>query len=615
MRARFAALLLALLPVLPAAGGEPVRVLERAEVLRLAAAEIPPDALAWEAVGLPHAWFRSEPFAPFGWAWYRIRFELPEVPAERQRIYLPRVATHNMLVYFNRELVWRLTDVASEGATLNAVLIAVPQRLLRPGMNVIHLRVQGSGPWLHGVSRVHFGAANVLARTAGLRDLIQGQMINAMAVSLGLAGLLTFALWAGQRRDAVLFWYGVTGVGLFCATLAWRLTIWEPDFGTWRTALVFLRFYGILTPLMVLHLRLVGRRQPWLEGALWAMLPVACASIGARHGWSAQAWLVWGLAYSVLPLLFLGMLLRARGAGPPVWLLALADIAAAALSLHDWAVRAGLLDADRPLLIFYMVPFVMLAAGAAIFWRQREAARALAQGSLELERRVAEKTREIQAGHARLRAAEQERALAAERRRIMADMHDGLGSRLVGLLSQAQSGRTAPAEMAAGIAAALDELRVSIDSLQPVDGDIGVVLGNVRHRMRAVFEAAGVRLNWQVGELPPSDDLTPARIFAIQRLLLEVFTNAIKHAQAATVSVRTEQGPAELRIVVEDDGRGYEVGAARNGHGTENLRLRAAQAGGRLTVISAAGEGTRVVLALPFAFERADNAGGSAAIT
>jgi signal transduction histidine kinase len=284
---------------------------------------------------------------------------------------------------------------------------------------------------------------------------------------------------------------------------------------------------------------------------------------------------------------------------PSVLMLVIADFAACMLPLHDWAMNFGHFDFDRPDLVVFASLFVMLAAAAPIVDRVTADARATERNRLELERRVAEKTGEIEASHERLRQAQREQALAEERRRIMADMHDGLGARLVALLSVAQSQKAKHGEISEGLIAALDELRLTVDSVQPVEGDVGVVLGNVRHRMRSVFERAGTRLVWNVSALPRMDNLTPERILAIQRIFLEVFSNAIRHAGARTVSVFSARVPGAVRIVIEDDGRGFDPAAHHAGTGLRNLRMRAMQAGGKLSVDSKTGGGTRVTFWLP----------------
>jgi signal transduction histidine kinase len=147
---------------------------------------------------------------------------------------------------------------------------------------------------------------------------------------------------------------------------------------------------------------------------------------------------------------------------------------------------------------------------------------------------------------------------------------------------------------------AMLELRLAIDSLEPVDGDLGVVLGNVRHRMRETIEESGVRLLWRVGEVPTVDYLTPRAILAIQRIVLEALTNALRHARAGTIEVRTEVDAAEdrLRILVQDDGPGFDLATVRRGRGLVNMAARARAVGATMDVVSDH-DGTRVTLTLP----------------
>jgi signal transduction histidine kinase len=384
-------------------------------------------------------------------------------------------------------------------------------------------------------------------------------------------------------------------------TAAWYLTLPLAISG-WTMALIFLRYAGLVTPFAILQLRLAGWRAPWLEWTLWAVL--ACSVLGLVYAdwtWRRHLWVWFGLFYSVLPLLALAVLARPRADLKRFSrvALSLAAVVAAGFSLHDWAVRSGMLSFDRAWLAHYVPPFFLLAGGAVIFERFLAATRRQREVTVELEARVAQKSRDIEAAHAQMRAADEEQALVRERRRIMADMHDGLGARLVGLLSQVQSGKADVRQLEEGLRAALEELRTTIDSLQPVEGDLGVVLGNVRHRMRSVFDTAGLELGWRVGELPRMDDLTPARNLTIQRILLELFANVLKHSGARKVEVSTHASAGRASIVIQDDGRGFVVGGPANGRGLRNLQERAREAGGSLLIESEPGRGTRATLALP----------------
>ena len=577
-----------------------MRRFESAEWAQTYVPAVPQADTDWTPRPLPHNWYRSPP--PVGYYnWYRLRFDLDYVPPAEQSLYFPKLVLHDVAVYVNGQPIWSLRDAYAPGVALTATRIAIPPGLLRRGENVIHLQASGYRQWFHGVSRVYVGDTRALAQLAAKRSLLQGQMIHIVAAAFGAIGLLALLLWLQAGRDPVLFWYGVSGVTLLVATAVWYVSMWRPEFAGWRTGLIFMRYHGYLVPFFILHLRLAGRRHVWLEGALWLMLIAAFFSVTRLNEWGPAGWVGWGVAFSLLPaLLTVPLLLAPRlRTRPAVLLLVVADFAACVLPFHDWATRFGLLDFDRPYLIYFAPAFVMLAAAVPILERMLAGWRATARVRLDLERRVAEKVREVQASHEQLRQAQRESALAEARRRIMADMHDGIGARLVALLSVAQSGRATHGEISEGIAAALDELRLTVDSVQPVEGDVNVVLGNVRHRMRSVFERAGVQLVWNVSELPRMEDLTPERILAIQRIFLEAFSNAIRHSGARTVSVFTMRVPGAVRIVIEDDGRGFDAGVEHRGTGLHNLQLRAAQAGGTLHVESQAGKGTRVTLSLP----------------
>jgi len=549
---------------------------------------------AWRSIALPHNWYADPPAASR--AWYRLRFTLDDLPYRSESLYLARLSVSDLAVYVNQREIWRLGENYALGAPLTAVLIPIPPGALRKGENVIHLKVDGNPRWYHGVPRIHFGDTKVLAERAGMRQLIQGQMIYVVAAAFGAVGLLALWLWLRGGHDAVLFWYAMSGLTLFFATALSYLMLWSDDAAGVRLVLTFLRFNGYLMPLLILHLRLVQHRNPWLEGILWAAFAAAVSSIAIEGPWQWLAWSGWGVLFAALPALFVIPLLQARALRrqPAVVLLVLADVAAASMNLHDWALRLGWIDFDRPYFIYFVPPFVMLAAAVPIMDRLMAGVTATRRMNVELEQRVAAKAREIEASHLRLQQARREKVLADERRRIMVDMHDGLGARLVALLSVVQSGKARDGELSEGIAAALDELRLTVDSVQPVEGDVGVVLGNVRQR-------AGVRFLWNVSALPRMDDLTPERILAIQRIFLEVFSNALKHSGARSVAVSAARVPDAVQIVIADDGCGFDLSAVRSGNGLANLRLRARQAGGTLSLESDAGKGTRVTLLLPLA--------------
>jgi signal transduction histidine kinase len=88
------------------------------------------------------------------------------------------------------------------------------------------------------------------------------------------------------------------------------------------------------------------------------------------------------------------------------------------------------------------------------------------------------------------------------------------------------------------------------------------------------------------------------------RVVQEAIANVVKHAAAHTVRVRLDFDPRGMRVSVRDDGRGFTVDPETHtygGHwGLLGMRERAARVGGTISVRSARGEGTEIVLAAPY---------------
>ena len=80
-------------------------------------------------------------------------------------------------------------------------------------------------------------------------------------------------------------------------------------------------------------------------------------------------------------------------------------------------------------------------------------------------------------------------------------------------------------------------------------------------------------------------------------------TNALKHAGGSVVHMSVKADGRNFKMVIADDGRGFDVNAKTadgRQNGLENMRRRAAAVGGQLLVTSEPGKGTRVELTVNF---------------
>ena len=112
---------------------------------------------------------------------------------------------------------------------------------------------------------------------------------------------------------------------------------------------------------------------------------------------------------------------------------------------------------------------------------------------------------------------------------------------------------------------------------------------------------------WDVATLPPLAELSPQAVLQLQRILLEAFTNVLKHAQAKQVTVSARWVPAgegyppEVQLRLTDDGIGPQPTpeGAPAGHGLANMRVRAASIGAVLHIGPAIEGGTCVAIDWP----------------
>jgi signal transduction histidine kinase len=199
-----------------------------------------------------------------------------------------------------------------------------------------------------------------------------------------------------------------------------------------------------------------------------------------------------------------------------------------------------------------------------------------------------------------LREVEKQQALSDERLRITQDMHDGLGSALVGALRVVQSGQVSHTEVGEILKNCIADLKLMIDSMEPVEADLLLLLATLRFRADATLSMAGVELRWEVQDVPMLDWLDQRNSLHILRIIQEAFTNVLKHTRATEICVRTLTHQDGVSVVVQDNGQGFDVQAQTNAssHGMVNQRRRAAAIGGQATWESS-GQGTSFKLWLP----------------
>jgi signal transduction histidine kinase len=270
------------------------------------------------------------------------------------------------------------------------------------------------------------------------------------------------------------------------------------------------------------------------------------------------------------------------------------SLATMATGLRDFLVVQMDFPGDTD--IRWMTPgslVLMFAMGWVLVRRTAQAMEQVAQLNTELARKVGEREAELHAVFDRLRVVENQRVLEAERRRLTRDMHDGLGSQLVQTLNLVHSSgaKVDSASVASMLNHALEELRMTLDSLEPMDGDLPTILGTLRQRIMPTLHAARIELDWQVEAVSAVPGLEVRGVMHLFRCLQEVFANVVQHAQATRVTVRTWERGGRVFLSASDNGVGLgeplESGFREGGRGISNIRLRASEIGAEVRFSSA----------------------------
>jgi signal transduction histidine kinase len=268
------------------------------------------------------------------------------------------------------------------------------------------------------------------------------------------------------------------------------------------------------------------------------------------------------------------------------------------LQMSTWLRMAGVTSLLATLLALVIDSVIRHVEANAVAVR-----RALAQLSVAYER--------LGQLHNRLEAAKED-----ERRFLAHELHDELGQTLTALKLRLQLGpRLAPApgvDIAAAIALVDDLIgrvrRMSIDLRPALLDEIGLVPA-LRAYLDNQAAASGVAMQLDTDEsvFPIGARLPPDLEIACFRVVQESVTNALRHGAANHMHVRVERGDGRVRMVIRDDGRGFDPistldEAAARGHlGVVGMRERVRARSGKFELNSEPGGGTTVAVELPIA--------------
>ncbi|WP_346178268.1 sensor histidine kinase [Streptomyces cuspidosporus] len=214
---------------------------------------------------------------------------------------------------------------------------------------------------------------------------------------------------------------------------------------------------------------------------------------------------------------------------------------------------------------------------------------------------------ELERTQAELSEAHQRQGAADERERMARDIHDTLAQGFASIVVLAEAAR---AQLASDPARSAQQLRSIESTARENLAEARELVGSAQRRQDGAAGGSVARtLRRVLDRFAEDTGLTEAADLAevvcdqqtriaLLRCTQESLANVRKHARASTVGVNLTRRPYGVELEITDDGTGFDPEESA-GFGLDGMRKRLAELGGRLTVTSSVGDGTRILAMIP----------------
>ena len=437
-------------------------------------------------------------------------------------------------------------------------------------------------------------------------QFIHQDLLRYLTVALFSFGLFSLVVWTLRPQERA---FGA-GALLMLIWAAHTLQLFVTDLPFSRAMLDWYAkvtlCWMVIAIILMIH-RILGLKHPVFERGLLvygvlssvAMLLIAFSSPDSFWSFSSRYWDTATLLMGFYPTWQVLLAVWFKQSVQAAWVAA-AGVLITACGFHDWLLVNTDWINHRWYLIHYSGFAVVFVFGGLLLKRFVDAVNQYEETNQVLDAKVEAARETIENQYREMQSLEHRALLNAERERIMRDMHDGIGGHLVACISVAES-QGGDRRVIDSLKQSLQDLRLMIDSFEPIEKDVLSILAMIRERTEQQIRLIGLRYRWQVTQSQYQTDFPPDVTLQIMRVLQEVVNNIVKHSGASTITVTNQDfsAPAPaIEITISDDGCGYSSDSAEPGKGLENIRHRLARIGGSF-VLKGDQHGTRATIILP----------------
>lgn len=201
--------------------------------------------------------------------------------------------------------------------------------------------------------------------------------------------------------------------------------------------------------------------------------------------------------------------------------------------------------------------------------------------------------------------------LVNQQKRLLRDMHDGLGGIAANISLLANMGRQ-ETEMAAkdGVLEKIEtlaaegnsEIRSLMNAMENREFIWTDWLLEIRKFGQAACAGRAMEFTSSIEGVPPEAPLSLVAGISMFRMLKEAVTNAVRHSGASRLDMRLVFSPQGFEAIVQDNGKGFDVRQIRPGRGLASIRKRAEELGGEMNCSGTGGTCCRFGIPLPIKY-------------
>lgn len=515
---------------------------------------------------LPHHWQEmghAERRKESGTGWYTALIPLNVPPNRLWVVYFPNISAHST-VYINGEVLGKGSHTSGRIAgqmRQHPLFLTIPNGILRADENVLQVYVRSGHAFFGAIEPFFLGPESAFKKVYSNQYFFEVSLVKLIGFLLFFTALATGVIWLLRKRETLYGWFAFS-------CLLWSLHILTHfhvdidstlSYGKFLFRYISIAWFSVMLVFVVHRYQGIHpKKQEFYVVSVGLIVTATLLVAPSRLLHILSNLMVGALALTLISYSFFSLLRNYFTHGKITDCLVAYSVAVIFFFSIADLIACLNPDGDRysGMTAHYGAPGFIFVLGWKLIKDFVVARNSAEDLNRSLEKRVTERTLQLQKNYAKLDKMKKQQILTQERDRLIMDMHDGLGGQLMSAMSMLAYDEVDRREVSRTIQDAIADLRIMIESLDPECEDLAIVLGGFRQRLERTLEKSGTTLVWNIGDVPNTNGMVPHNTIQILRILQEAVTNALKYSEADTITVSNGVENGRVFISVQDNGKG-----------------------------------------------------------